>query len=178
MNFLESLWSMLSQWQILLAPANILLLLFALRTSRLVKGLLIALLVFPYIIFAVWRAGRIVAEAEFNPGVAPFHLTVRRVPVPVTQSSHFIVELKRGQYVVTSFRYFWPQYTPQRVKITWDKIERFTVTFDDVYVATCDWRWGREASWRLTEPPGGNIAGLSATFFTPVDPNARARIWP
>src|SRR5258708_1252389 len=59
----------------------------------------------------LWRAGRIVAEARFDPGIAPFDITVREVPVPVTRSHHFIVTLKRGQYPVTSFRYFWIGYT-------------------------------------------------------------------
>jgi hypothetical protein len=76
--------------------------------SRSVKVILVAVCLVPLITHAIWRMGRVVAEAEFNPGIAPFHLTIRRVPVPVTQSSHFIVELRRGQYVVTSFRYFWP----------------------------------------------------------------------
>ena len=162
--------------------ANVLLTLFVSKASRATKVLLVAVMLVPVvgaaIVFGVWRMGHVVAEAEFNPGIAPFHLTVRRVPVPVTHSSHFIVELKRGQYVVTSFRYFWPEYTPERVKIGWDKIEHFTVTFDDAYVASCDWSWGKEATWRMVGPPDGKTAGLSATYFTPVDENARAEIWP
>jgi hypothetical protein len=59
-----------------------------------------------WLAFVVWRHGTVVAEAKFNPGIAPFTIEVRRVPVPVTNSKHFIVELYRGQYVVTSFRYF------------------------------------------------------------------------
>ena len=59
-----------------------------------------------------------------------------------------------------------------------EQIEHFAVTFDDEYVASCDWRWGKEATWRMSGPPGGKTAGLSATYFTPLDPNARARIWP
>src|SRR5947199_7367981 len=37
-----------------------------------------------------WRTGSIVAEATYNPGIAPFDITVREVPVPVTHSQHFI----------------------------------------------------------------------------------------
>ena len=36
------------------------------------------------IAFKLWRRGTIVAEATFDPGIAPFTLTVRKVPVPVT----------------------------------------------------------------------------------------------
>ncbi len=89
--------------------------------------------------FFLWRAGRIVAEATYNPGIAPFDITVREVPVPVTHSHHFIITLKRGQYPVTSFRYFWLDYTPKRVRIEWTRLEEFKVLFDERYVATCDW---------------------------------------
>jgi hypothetical protein len=177
MTFWQWMSSTMDTWSSLMLVAAPILLALSLRVSRLAKVVLLAIVLLPPIAFGLWRTGRVVAEAEFNPGIAPFHLTVWRVPVPVTQSSHFIVELKRGQYVVTSFRYFWPQYTPQRVKIGWDKIEHFTVTFDDNYVATCDWSWGKEAIWRMSGPPGGVAPGLSATYFTPVDPNAHARIW-
>jgi hypothetical protein len=34
--------------------------------------------------FFLWRKGTVVAEARFNPGIAPFDITVREVPVPVT----------------------------------------------------------------------------------------------
>ena len=166
------------QWAAVLMVLVLVLILSTVKVSRRIKAILLAILFVPLIAHGIWRMGRVVAEAQFNPGIAPFHLTVRRVPVPVTQSSHFIVELKRGQYVVTSFRYFWPEYTPEHVKIGWDKIDHFTVTFDNQYVATCDWSWGREATWRMSGPPDGRTAGLSATYFTPVDPNARARIWP
>src|SRR5579862_6938367 len=44
--------------------------------------------------FFYWRAGTVVAAASFNPGIAPFDITVREVPVPVTHSHHFIVTLK------------------------------------------------------------------------------------
>src|SRR5712664_3994138 len=111
--------------------------------------LLIALLVFGAVLAGLWwwRRGEVVAKAEFDPGIAPFTIEVRRVPVPVTNSKHFIVSLYRGQYVVTSFRYFWPDYTPQRVRISWPCINHFTVTFDDKYEASCDWNWGASASW-------------------------------
>jgi hypothetical protein len=107
----------------------------------------------------VWRAGSVVAEATFDPGIAPFDVTVREVPVPVTQSHHFIVTLKRGQYPVTSFRYFWLQYTPKSVRIEWTRLETFKVIFDDRYVATCNWSWGKEATWTLQVPPGGQTPG-------------------
>jgi hypothetical protein len=121
-----------------------------------------------YITFRIWRHGTIVAEAEFDPGIAPFTLTVRRVPVPVTASEHFIVELKRGEYVVTSFRYFWPEYTPEHVWISWHCIDHFEVHFDD-HVATCDWKWGEGATWKMTGPTD-QPAGLSPYFFTPRNP--------
>ncbi|HJY76061.1 MAG TPA: hypothetical protein VKE95_05480 [Burkholderiales bacterium] len=107
----------------------------------------------------VWRAGTVVAEASFNPGIAPFDVTVREVPVPVTGSRHFIVTLRRGQYPVTSFRYFWVNYTPKNVKIEWTKLETFKVIFDDRYVATCNWSWGKEATWTMQVPPGGEAPG-------------------
>jgi hypothetical protein len=107
----------------------------------------------------VWRAGGVVAEATFNPGIAPFDLTVREVPVPVTRSHHFIITLRRGQYPVTSFRYFWVKYTPKNVKIEWTRLETFKVIFDDRYVATCHWSWGKEATWTMQVPPGGEVPG-------------------
>jgi hypothetical protein len=106
-----------------------------------------------------WRAGSIVAEATFNPGIAPFDITVREVPVPVTNSHHFIITLKRGQYPVTSFRYFWLAYTPKSVKIEWTHLETFKVIFDERYVATCNWSWGREATWTMQVPPGAQAPG-------------------
>jgi len=109
--------------------------------------------------FFLWRAGRIVAEATYNPGIAPFDVTVREVPVPVTHSHHFIVTLKRGQYPVTSFRYFWLDYTPKRVQIEWPRLEMFKVIFDERYVATCNWSWGREATWTMQVPPGAQAPG-------------------
>lgn len=107
----------------------------------------------------IWRAGRIVAEAKFDPGIAPFDVTVREVPVPVTRSHHFIVTLKRGQYPVTSFRYFWTGYTPERVRIEWTRLETFKVVFDERYVATCNWSWGKEATWTMQAPPGAQAPG-------------------
>lgn len=107
----------------------------------------------------IWRAGRIVAEAKFDPGIAPFDVTVREVPVPVTRSHHFIVTLKRGQYPVTSFRYFWTGYTPEKVRIEWTRLETFKVVFDERYVATCNWSWGREATWTMQVPPGAQAPG-------------------
>ncbi len=106
-----------------------------------------------------WRAGSIVAEATFDPGIAPFDITVREVPVPVTHSHHFIVTLRRGQYPVTSFRYFWIAYTPKSVKIEWTQLETFKVIFDERYVATCNWSWGREATWTMQVPPGAQAPG-------------------
>lgn len=117
--------------------------------------------------------GKIVAEATFDPGVAPFKLSVRRVPVPVTRSDHFIVELTRGQYVVSSFRYFWAGYTPKKVTISWPCLEHFTVTFDDVHVATARWSWGAAATWTMTSPAdAATPAGLSGYYFTPRNPPA------
>jgi hypothetical protein len=109
--------------------------------------------------FLLWREGKVVAEAKFDPGIAPFELTVRQVPVPVTQSRHFIVTLKRGQYPVTSFRYFWIEYTPQKVRIEWTRLETFKVIFDEKYVATCNWSWGNEATWTMQVPPGAQGPG-------------------
>ncbi|HLQ27381.1 MAG TPA: hypothetical protein VK138_16070 [Acidiferrobacterales bacterium] len=106
-----------------------------------------------------WRAGSIVAEATFDPGIAPFDITVREVPVPVTHSHHFIITLKRGRYPVTSFRYFWIAYTPKSVKIEWTQLETFKVIFDERYVATCNWSWGREATWTMQVPPGAQAPG-------------------
>lgn len=109
--------------------------------------------------FLFWRTGRVVARATFNPGIAPFEVTVREVPVPVTGSHHFIITLKRGQYPVTSFRYFWVAYTPKSVKIEWTRLETFRVIFDERYVATCRWSWGREATWTMQVPPGARAPG-------------------
>ena len=95
---------------------------------------------------------------------------MRRVPVPVTNSEHFIVSLYRGQYVVTSFRYFWPGYTPERVRISWPCVNHFTVTFDDRYEASCDWSWGAGAAWAMRVPEGGRLPGLSPYFFPPRRP--------
>ena len=117
-----------------------------------------------------WRRGDVVAKAEFDPGIAPFTIEVRRVPVPVTNSKHFIISLYRGQYVVTSFRYFWPGYTPEHVRISWPCMNEFTVTFDDKYEARCVWSWGAGASWSMTVPEGGQKPGLSPYFFTPRKP--------
>jgi hypothetical protein len=114
-----------------------------------------------------WRRGEVVAKAEFDPGIASFTIEVRRVPVPVTNSKHFIISLYRGQYVVTSFRYFWPGYTPEHVRISWPCMNQFTVTFDDKYEARCVWSWGAGASWSMTIPEGGQKPGLSPYFFTP-----------
>jgi hypothetical protein len=120
--------------------------------------------------FEKWRQGEEVARADFDPGIAPFTVTVRKVPVPVTNSYHFIVALYRGQYVVTSFRYFWEGLTPHKVVIDWPCVERFTVTFDDSHVAACSWSWGKSASWTMTERTGDTPAGLSAYYFTPQNP--------
>ncbi|HET7208830.1 MAG TPA: hypothetical protein VFI95_19790 [Terriglobales bacterium] len=109
--------------------------------------------------FFWWRAGKIVAEASFNPGIAPFELTVRKVPVPVTHSDHFIITLRRGQYTVTSFRYFWIGYTPQKVRIEWPRLESFNVIFDERYVATCKWSWGAQAMWTMQGPRDGQAPG-------------------
>ena len=107
----------------------------------------------------LWRDGTIVAKARFDPGIAPFDITVREVPVPVTNSHHFIVTLKRGQYPVTSFRYFWIGYTPKKVRIEWTRLEAFNVIFDERYTATCNWRWGSEATWTMKVPTGAEAPG-------------------
>ena len=117
-----------------------------------------------------WRSGEIVASAKFDPGIAPFTLVVRRVPVPVTASKHFIVELHRGQYVVTSFRYFWPDYTPKQVRISWPCINHFSVIFDEKYEAICDWSWGAGATWSMKTAGPALKPGLSPYFFTPRNP--------
>lgn len=115
-----------------------------------------------------WRAGSVVAEAEFDPGIAPFDVSVRKVPVPVTGSSHFIIELSRGQYVVTSHRAFFQNHTPERVSIDWDCIQTFQVRFDDDYVVQCDWEWGVGARWTTTMLESAPVSpGLSAYYFTP-----------
>jgi hypothetical protein len=118
--------------------------------------------------FQLPRRGEVIATAEYDPGIAPFTIEVRRVPV--TQSKHFIVSLSRGEYVVTSFRHFWPGYTPERVHVSWPCIDRFTVTFDDDYVATCDWSWGAGATWSMTAPEGSLKPALSPYFFTSRNP--------
>jgi hypothetical protein len=110
--------------------------------------------------------GEIVAEAELDPGIAPFKVVVRRVSVPVTNSDHFIVDLSRGRLVVASNRFFWPGYTPKKVEIAWPCMERFTVRFDGEHTATCEWSWGRGATWKV-EDKGSEKAGLSPYFFTP-----------
>lgn len=120
--------------------------------------------------FWYWRHGVIVARAEFDPGIAPFSLSVRRVPVPVTASNHFIVDLHRGEYVVSSFRYFWGGYTPQVVRISWPCINHFSVFFDEQYEATCDWEWGKNAIWSMKSLGGTVEPGLSAYYFTPQKP--------
>jgi hypothetical protein len=124
-------------------------------------ALVIPIVIFTAVIvgFFLWRAGSIVAAATFNPGIAPFNITVREVPVPVTRSHHFIITLKRGQYPVTSFRYFWVSYTPKSVRIEWTRLEIFKVIFDERYVATCNWSWGREATWMMQAPPGAQMPG-------------------
>ena len=109
--------------------------------------------------YHVWREGEEVAAATFDPGIAPFRLTVREVPVPVTRSHHFIVTLKRGQYAVTSFRFFWVRYTPRTVRIEWTRLESFRVIFDERYVAQCDWSWGKSATWTMQVPAGGMHPG-------------------
>jgi hypothetical protein len=134
-------------------------------TKPIVLGLLAFLLIMAA--FSWWRQGEVVARAEFDPGIAPFTIEVRKVPVPVTNSKHLIISLYRGQYVVTSFRYFWPGYTPERVKISWPCINHFSVTFDEKYEAICEWSWGRGATWSMTVPEGGQKLGLSPYFFTP-----------
>jgi hypothetical protein len=114
-----------------------------------------------------WREGVVVAEKEFNPGIAPFRLEVKRVPVPVTHSYHFIVSLYRGEYVVTSQRVFWPDYTPTSVSLSWSCIDHFTVTFDKDHEVSCDWKWGRTANWSISDGASRNTAGLSPYYFTP-----------
>lgn len=121
--------------------------------------ILVVILTASYAGFFVWREGTVVAKASFNPGIAPFDITVREVPVPVTHSHHFIITLKRGQYSVTSFRYFWIAYTPKTVRIEWARLEAFKVIFDERYKATCNWSWGREATWTMDVPPGAQAPG-------------------
>lgn len=129
----------------------------------------ICIILFPSGMLFWWRQGKVVAEATFDPGIAPFKIKVRSVPVPVTNSRHFIVSLYRGQYVVTSFRYFWPGYTPEKVSISWPCMNHFTVHFDN-YTATCDWQWGAEATWSMSTPSGSREPGLSPYYFTPRKP--------
>ena len=107
----------------------------------------------------LWRNGTVVAAARFDPGIAPFDIAVREVPVPVTHSHHFIVTLKRGQYPVTSFRYFWIGYTPKKVRIEWTRLEAFKVIFDERYTATCNWSWGSQATWTMNVPAGAESPG-------------------
>ncbi len=107
----------------------------------------------------LWRDGTVVAKARFDPGIAPFDIAVREVPVPVTHSHHFIVTLKRGQYPVTSFRYFWIGYTPKTVRIEWSRLESFKVIFDERYTASCNWSWGKEATWTMNVPAGAEVPG-------------------
>lgn len=107
----------------------------------------------------LWRDGTVVAKASFDPGIAPFDITVREVPVPVTHSHHFIVTLKRGQYPVTSFRYFWIDYTPKKVRIEWPRLETFKVIFDERYTANCSWSWGSQATWTMNVPAGAEAPG-------------------
>jgi hypothetical protein len=133
-------------------------------------GIVLLLLLAGFAAMRWWRSGVIVAQAQFDPGIAPFTITVRRVPVPVTASKHFIVELYRGQYVVTSFRYFWPEYTPERVRISWPCLNHFSVVFDEKYEANCDWSWGAGATWSMKSPSGALPPGLSGYFFTPRNP--------
>jgi hypothetical protein len=109
--------------------------------------------------YFLWRDGNVVAKARFDPGIAPFDIAVREVPVPVTHSHHFIVTLKRGQYPVTSFRYFWIGYTPKKIRIEWTRLETFKVIFDERYSAACNWRWGSEATWTMSVPPGAEAPG-------------------
>lgn len=133
------------------------------RSKRAFIGPAMILLVFLVgeIGWGLWRHGRTVAQAEFDIGDgAPFSISVREVPVPVTKSHHFIVTLYRGEYPVTSFRYFWVNYTPTEIKIDWPQLESFTVTFDGKYVACCRWSWGSEASWSITSPPGAPPVGM------------------
>lgn len=131
-----------------------------LRNSKnLIIVVVIAVLLAGDAAFVLWRQGSVVAQAVFNPGIAPFDITVREVPVPVTRSRHFIVTLKRGQYPVTSFRYFWIAYTPQKVRIEWARLDTFKVIFDERYVATCNWSWGRQAIWTMDLPQGAQPPG-------------------
>jgi len=139
---------------------------------RSLKYLAIPVVLFLAVLAAMWwwRSGVIVASARFDPGIAPFTIQVRRVPVPVTASKHFIVELYRGQYVVTSFRYFWPEYTPERIRISWPCLNHFSIMFDEKYEAICDWSWGAGASWSMKSATGALAPGLSPYFFTPRNP--------
>ena len=129
------------------------------RATVVVSALILAAVLSMMVSVRIWRHGRVVAEASFNPGVAPFTLTVRRVPVPVTDSGHFICELRRGEYPVTSFRFFWIGYTPTRVTIFWPTLNHITISFDDKYLATCDWHWGRQAVWAISSPAGALTPG-------------------
>jgi hypothetical protein len=152
------------------AIALILLNSFLQTNTKKARIILIATLALLFGGFWWWRNGKVVAHATFDPGIAPFTIEVRKVPVPVTNSSHFIISLFRGQYVVTSFRYFWPGYTPKHVTIAWPCISHFSVTFDGKYEAICDWNWGRGASWSMTTPPNSLKPGLSPYFFRPRKP--------
>jgi hypothetical protein len=134
------------------------------------KTILLPLPIIIIVSYLWWREGNIVATATFNPGIAPFRIEVRSVPVLVTNSRHFIVSLYRGQYVVTSFRYFWTDYTPKNISINWSCIDHFTVNFDDKYQAICDWHQGRGANWSMNYPVGVLKPGLSPYYFTPRNP--------
>lgn len=112
-----------------------------------------------------------VATAEFDPGIAPFDVEVRRVPIPVTNSEHFIITLYRGEYEVTSHRAFWAGHTPEQVTIRWDCMEHFEVQFDDDYTVNCDWRWGEGATWSTVSASADLVdPGLSAYYFAPREP--------
>jgi hypothetical protein len=129
------------------------------RRTKIVSLIPITLVIILFVSFHTWRGGNVVARAQFNPGIAPFDIEVREVPIPVTNSNHFIVTLSRGQYPVTSFRYFWTNYTPTNIKIDWKKLDSFTVTFDDKYVASCNWSWGNHADWTMVAPANAQVAG-------------------
>jgi hypothetical protein len=140
--------------------------LFANKDKKKLIIQLITILFIPLILLAlcegswrIWRHGKVVAEAEFDPGIAPFKIEVRKVPVPATGSSHFIVTLRRGQYPITSFRYFWAKYTPQKVRIDWPRLESFKVIFDEKHIASCNWSWGNNATWSIESSNKSQIAG-------------------
>ena len=82
----------------------------------------------------VWnlKEGVVVAEAEFNPGIAPFTVEARRVPVPADAFQAFLSLslFTAWRHVVDVIPVFlaW-QIRREKAEIDWPSMNHFSVTF-------------------------------------------------